>query len=186
MANDYLARFKGSSCSLTNLATMPSTWVSFSVVILLGTILSSSETVRAFAAHQVVNAETPLYVHVHIAKTAGTELNRLLARRYLGVCGNKASSIQQNIIQVTDIPSHKWRYQVIEEFGLHNCALLSLEKSMSKLQGIFNQSGISAVNKIGLVPCRPPIDHFLSMCNHQGINVSALFEGSMVLQRRDV
>ncbi|OUS41644.1 hypothetical protein BE221DRAFT_143014 [Ostreococcus tauri] len=38
-----------------------------------------------------------IFFHVHLAKTAGSTVNRIVARRYYGVCGHKGYSFSQNL-----------------------------------------------------------------------------------------
>ena len=42
------------------------------------------------------------YMHIHIAKTAGSSFNRYMARTYHNVCGNKGSSYNEDMKQLSN------------------------------------------------------------------------------------
>lgn len=123
----------------------------------------------------------PVFGHVHIAKTGGSSLNRVLAREFHGVCGHKGYSYDQPLNDVirsansTRYPEYgpdRVHPAVMRERGFHNCALISLEESWRAwafLPSLFKTSV-----KVMLLPCRNPIDHVLSMCNHKGLPTSIL------------
>ena len=131
----------------------------------------------------------PFIGHLHFQKTAGTSLNRVLARRYHAVCGHKGYSFDQlfdDIDRDPDDPSPYYRkmgfgadrvrIQIMEQRGLHNCALVSHEMPW---QVWINTTKIfGEVVKILLVPYREPVDHFLSICNHYGVKLDDIFSNS--------
>ncbi len=123
------------------------------------------------------------FIHVHIAKTAGSTLNRLLARTHHAVCGIKGYSFTQPWNDGDDTrqdPRYPgWRRDRVhpdrmEDWGFHNCALLSHEVSMRNLTAVLRRPIFQGISKVALVPCREPVDHFLSMCNFQGLNVTQI------------
>jgi hypothetical protein len=78
--------------------------------------------------------------HIHIAKTAGTTMNKRLARRYYGVCGNKYTSCIEPLEHPKDDrapefgygdrrPEHKdWSFDSMAKIGFHDCTLVSHER----------------------------------------------------------
>ena len=59
------------------------------VLLLPAVILPAFHSADVFSVTENTSSERPLLVHLHIAKTAGSSLNRYIARKYLGVCGHK-------------------------------------------------------------------------------------------------
>ncbi|CAL6324623.1 unnamed protein product [Bathycoccus prasinos] len=78
--------------------------------------------------------------HIHIAKTAGTTMNKRLARRYYGICGNKYTSCIEPLEHPKDDrapefgygdqrPEHKdWSFDSMAKIGFHDCTLVSHER----------------------------------------------------------
>jgi len=119
--------------------------------------------------------------HLHMAKTAGSSFNRLLARRYLGVCGHKGYSCDQpieDVVRPMTSSRHKGygrdrvHADVMRERGLHNCALISIEEKWGAWRRVL--LNFSNIYKILIVPCRQPLDHLLSMCNYKKKTASKL------------
>ena len=77
-----------------------------------------------------------VFAHIHIAKTAGSSFNRILARNFFGICGYKGYSFMQPFedifINVKD-PRYPRRHRNkvaqprMFDWGFHNCALISDE-----------------------------------------------------------
>jgi len=128
-----------------------------------------------------------IFGHVHIAKTAGTELNGLLASRYEHVCLNKgysfdyyqhnkrvrsqgkawnASNIQGDSVSKLVRQHNRGRVPVDEiiEQGFEDCDFISHETSPD----FWKQLGTNETSMELHVPCRDPIDHLLSACNYMG------------------
>jgi len=123
-----------------------------------------------------------LYGHVHMAKTAGSFINGALALQNERVCGHKGYSydaFQANKrykLHPTQIDSigksfrNYGRYRVpvaiMEEIGWEDCDYVSNE-----LPWWWWKKFVSwKPTKVELhVPCRDPIDHILSQCNHRRI-----------------
>ena len=133
-----------------------------------------------------------MYGHLHYAKTGGSTINGMLAAKYERVCGHKGYSYdayqfnkgveqqmqQQNVSAIdsssaggNDVIRKSYRKnwnrgrvppRVMDEIGYENCDYISLEDSWSawnRMDDIWNFELH--------VPCRDPIDHLLSQCNHQ-------------------
>jgi hypothetical protein len=134
-----------------------------------------------------------IFFHAHLAKTAGSTLNRLVARRYYGVCGHKGYSFAQKYSDETHgrtdsahpgFGLDRVHPDRMNEWGWHNCALISDEVPWQRLGNIANDTvwymdgpNISSARipqtKL-LVPCRDPVDHILSQCNFVNQNFSKL------------
>lgn len=130
-----------------------------------------------------------IFGHVHMAKTAGTEINGELAAHYERVCGHKGYSydaVQMNKRdeewakahrgQVTvknggpDIISEKYEQYsrgrvpplVMKEIGFEDCDYISMETSWMIWKSV------AKVWPLELhVPCRDPLEHLMSQCNHR-------------------
>jgi len=127
-----------------------------------------------------------IFGHVHMAKTGGTELNGLLASRFERVCGHKGysfdyyqhnkrvrkqnkTSVSRNIggdtLSRVSPTYNRGRVpvNVMQERGYEDCDYISHEVSYSIWRGYGSNSTPMELH----VPCRDPIDHLLSMCNHR-------------------
>jgi len=131
--------------------------------------------------------------HDHLAKTAGSTFNRIVARRYYGVCGHKgytfAQKYKDEIRARTDSAHPGYGLDRVHparmvEWGWHNCALISHEASWKYLGNIANDtvwymdgpnmSSARIPQTKLLVPCRDPVDHLLSQCNYRRLNFTSL------------
>lgn len=110
------------------------------------------------------------YGHVHIAKTGGTSVNGILALTNENVCGHKGYSYDYNLVNKNpgrnDVISRQYPgysrgrvpINVMNEIGYEDCQYISNEvgwKFWTRFPNITLH-----------VPCRPPLDHLLSQCNH--------------------
>ena len=127
------------------------------------------------------NEKREVFFHVHLAKTAGSSLNRVIARRYYGVCGHKGYSFSQTLNGTVRWTLGDAGYnldrvhpQWMSDWGYHNCALISHEIAHSALSKIAQKDFFEDVSKTLIIPCRDPIDHLLSQCNHKGRNFTAI------------
>ena len=118
--------------------------------------------------------------HVHMAKTAGTTLNGQLAAHFERVCGHKgysfdfAHAIQRfTNNQLKDSYSSEWPGysrlrvpdDVMDEIAFEDCDWISIER-----HAIFWNQFASWPFPLELhLPCRDPLDHLMSQCNHKGI-----------------
>jgi len=132
-----------------------------------------------------------IFGHVHMAKTAGTELNGLLASRYERVCGHKGYSFDyyqhnerikaQNktwtptTILGDSVSEKKGNFNrgrvpasLMKQRGYEDCDYVSHEVGYR----FWKSFGTSDIPMELHVPCRDPIDHLLSMCNHNHIQFS--------------
>lgn len=129
-----------------------------------------------------------IFGHVHMAKTAGSEINGLLSVNYERVCGNKGYSsdaLQTNKrfsedgwnmnddIQITYPGYNRARVpmQTMQQRGFDDCDYISLEvRSVKTWASIYTQSPMEMH-----VPCRDPLDHLMSMANYKrlGFNCNA-------------
>jgi len=128
--------------------------------------------------------DTPeIFFHVHLAKTAGSTVNRVVARRYYGVCGHKGYSFPQNLEDTvrerTDARFKGFGLDRVhptrmKSWGFHNCAFISHERGADAFTELVRLDTFQNVTKTGIIPCRKPVDHLLSQCNMRGINVTNL------------
>jgi len=139
------------------------------------------------------STRSTILFHDHLAKTAGSTFNRIVARRYYGVCGHKGYTFAQKYEDEThpNTDSAHPGYGLdrvhparMSKWGWHNCALITHETSWQHLGNIANDTvwymdgpNISSARipqtKL-LVPCRDPVDHMLSQCNHRRLNFTNL------------
>ena len=122
--------------------------------------------------------------HVHIAKTGGTSLNGMLALKANGVCGhkgysrdyaafNQAVSRAQGWLSISDKvttesrsmgltsgPFNRGRipHKIMAKRGYTDCKYISVEANWT----FWRQYPLIELH----VPCRDPIEHLLSQCNH--------------------
>lgn len=133
---------------------------------------------------------TITYGHIHMAKTGGTALNGMLALNYERVCGHKGYSYDYyqhnkrykdkdpaiNFKQIKDsitkiMPGygfHRGRvpFAVMIEMGFEDCDWISFEKEASMWGKLFEVWHTPIELHL---PCRDPLDHLLSQCNHNRI-----------------
>ncbi len=127
-------------------------------------------------------AASPVIGHVHMAKTAGTSVNGLLASRYERVCGNKGYSYDSygaNLrMAASDGNPHKVKdsirtqFQgygrervpppVMDEIGFEDCDYISMESNWPFWRRFEDWPLPLELH----VPCRDPLDHIMSQCNH--------------------
>ena len=130
-----------------------------------------------------------IYGHVHMAKTAGTELNGMLALRYERVCGQKGNSYDavQTNQRARDQGSASTTYaskdsinrvqpgynrgrvppHIMNEIGYEDCDYISQEVNWTfwtspSLLDLWRSFPLELH-----VPCRNRVDHLLSNCNHK-------------------
>ena len=130
-------------------------------------------------------SETVLVGHVHMAKTAGTSLNGLLASRYERVCGHKGYSydsyganlrmaagrkINGRLTAFDSISKiqrgyHRERvpHRVMDEIGFEDCDFISEEQDWRFWRRFEDWPLPLELH----VPCRDPLDHLMSQCNYR-------------------
>ena len=127
--------------------------------------------------------------HIHIAKTAGSTMNKRLARRYYGVCGNKYTSCIEplehpKVDRAPEFgygdrrPEHKdWSFDSMAKIGFHDCTLVSHERDWKawEEQVLPDHNFHANATKVMLLPCRDPLEHFFSQCNYNHHNATKIF-----------
>jgi len=127
-------------------------------------------------------AQRLLIGHVHVAKTGGSTLNGLLANEFEGVCGHKGYSLdiyqaarrlrqgkpQVDSLSLGNEGFHRLRVpqKIMVERGFEDCDYVSNEVDI----GFWHQFAHSARPFELHLPCRDPIDHFLSQVNYYGVS----------------
>jgi hypothetical protein len=122
-----------------------------------------------------------IFGHLHIAKTAGSEINGALSNHFERICGNKGYSydaFQTNVrfhanpagdisYDAHDLVSNQFEGQnrgkvpksVMDEIGFEDCDYISYE---GPWQFWLN---FSMWDMELHIPCRDPIEHLMSQCN---------------------
>jgi len=105
----------------------------------------------------------PLFGHAHMAKTAGSEINTVLASRYERVCGNKASSawVGEQIRRSRKHPSSEIMYISSHKLGYDDCDYISMEDRANRWNSLAATMGPMEIH----IPCRDMVEHVLSQCN---------------------
>ena len=133
-----------------------------------------------------------VYGHLHYAKTAGTTINGVLAAKYERVCGTKGYSydayqfnkrVERRLrkFNVSSLSEEKaggndlvnksfpdWNrgrvpQRIMDEIGYENCDYVSFENP-SMVWNRMNETWNFELH----VPCRDPVAHLRSQCNHKG------------------
>jgi hypothetical protein len=133
-----------------------------------------------------------IYGHLHVAKTAGTEFNGKLASQFERVCGNKGYSydayqfneraansgetlVKKIAAKSEDLISKQFKKgdrgkvpgQIMQEIGFEDCDYISAE-SPWRFWKQFNNEEWPWPSSLELhVPCRDPLKHLMSQCNHR-------------------
>jgi hypothetical protein len=133
-----------------------------------------------------------IYGHLHIAKTAGTEFNGKLASQFERVCGNKGYSydayqfneraansgetlLKKIAVKSDDLIAKQFKKhdrgrvpgKIMQEIGFEDCDYISME-SPWKFWKKFNDKEWPWPSSLELhVPCRDPLRHLMSQCNHK-------------------
>ena len=136
-----------------------------------------------------------IYGHVHMAKTGGSTINGWLAAKYERVCGNKGYSYNAYAANTRAFLAAKkydpnkgsggaWAYNE-NEIGFEDCDYISEEtgagawnaitrKLNTNYHKVQKEKGIENTTNIIMelhIPCRDPIDHLLSMANHNAFSI---------------
>lgn len=133
--------------------------------------------------------ERVIFAHLHMAKTAGTYINAMLAHHYERVCGHKGYSYDAHQanqrhkaagagnVKKTDDSFKKLHrgmnrlrvpFNIMNEIGYEDCDWISLEESWLAWGRwvIDTFKGYNFTVEMH-VPCRDPLKHLMSMTNHQ-------------------
>ena len=133
-----------------------------------------------------------VFGHLHYAKTAGTEINGMLAAKYERVCGHKGYSYDYyqynqriekparyfkrfniNKFMVNDVVAKVYpkgynrgrvHPKLMDEIGYENCDYISLERPWNKWQQTFSDPNKWPSGLELHVPCREPLAHLMSQC----------------------
>lgn len=139
----------------------------------------------------------PVYGHVHVAKTGGTSINGMLANQFERVCGNKGYSYDffrsnrrhktGRIGGAKDFVHDHWKawladrqkvpFPIMNEIGYEDCDWISLEDTW-RVWG--SRHGVTELH----VPCREPVEHLLSMCNHMSRSLDNTSRESLLRSAR--
>eukprot|EP00978_Attheya_sp_CCMP212_P044817 scaffold323596_cov53-Attheya_sp.AAC.3 len=112
-----------------------------------------------------------------MAKTGGTSINGIFANRFERICGDKGYSYDafgNNERAKKDPPGmNKFnrdtvQYNTMNEIGYENCDYLSHEIDWQWWVNNFGNRTFHGIPMELHVPCRDPIDHIMSQCNHKG------------------
>lgn len=124
-----------------------------------------------------------MYGHVHMAKTGGTYLNGFLANKFEKVCGHKGysydayqanerfkkkTSINNNITNL-EYGRDRVQFSTMKQIGFEECDFISTEQTW-KFWLQFNDFHDTPMELH--LPCRDPIDHLMSQCNHRNKSFS--------------
>lgn len=118
-----------------------------------------------------------IFGHVHMARTAGSVINRELAASHEKVCGHKgysfdAAQLNKQPARKDDIiaKSHEDHSrarvppEVMDEIGYEDCDFISLERNWQKWIEIAELWPLELH-----VPCREPLEHLMSQCNFRQV-----------------
>jgi hypothetical protein len=131
-----------------------------------------------------------VYGHVHVTKTAGSTLNGRMAAQFDNVCGHKGYSLDfyqaQAVVEKHIRDDGIWKLEertgdlvdksypkfsrtrvplkVMDEIGYENCDYISLEVPWQRWNERFEDWPFPVELH---VPCRDPLAHLMSRCNHK-------------------
>jgi len=160
------------------------------LIILIYTLFYSGQSKAAFSpirSSEETGSFPTVIFHAHIAKTAGSTISRFLARRYHGICSNKGVSFMQTYEDFnatsTSIFGERGldtfvKKELLQSWGLHNCALISLEVSSQQWLQIASSEPFRNQTTAVMIPCRDPVDHILSQCNFRDRNFTEMITSS--------
>jgi len=121
------------------------------------------------------SSDNIVFFHMHLVKTAGSTLNRYMARKYYGVCGHKGYSSDQPL-HIGDKPREGkdgeiWGPDLVDfgdmdDRGWHNCKLISHESWAELSVSIIKYMQELGFSMHALIPCRDPVSHTISKCSH--------------------
>ncbi|KAG7370200.1 hypothetical protein IV203_027946 [Nitzschia inconspicua] len=167
--------------------------LSTNLMIPSGSVAKNASVVTYWPKHK-----DKIYGLVHMAKTAGTEINGELAARFERICGNKGYSYdayqvnkrhaewKQNhpdkMLTVYSLPdmttsmvekhSRGRVHPVVQkEIGFEDCDYIAIEGSFHFWGPMVENMPDDPPFQFELhVPCRDPVDWLMSMCNYRSRN----------------
>jgi len=122
-----------------------------------------------------------IYGHLHVAKTAGTNLNGNLSMHFERICGHKGYSFDAFTTNERFKMNKKYDSYgkvltgynrgrvppiVMDEIGYHDCDWISSERRWQFWPDHFSNWPLPLELH---VPCRSPLEHLMSQCNFQSI-----------------
>ena len=115
----------------------------------------------------VIHHDSPFgnttYGIIHVAKTGGTSLNGVLARKYERICANKGSSYQKYKWESrARIGSYTKMKEEMDSVGYEDCDVIMVEKPWEFWKERFEDWFFPVELH---VPCRDPLEQIMSMCN---------------------
>ena len=143
-----------------------------------------------------------IFAHLHMAKTAGTTINAMLAHGYERVCGVKGysydahqanqrhnaaggGSVSISKDSFTKLHGGMNRVRVpgdiMNEIGFEDCDWISHEVGAQWWPPLVDTFKGYSLSVEMHVPCRSPLDHLMSMCNFRNtkFNCTANLEGEV-------
>ena len=114
-------------------------------------------------------------------------MNKRLARRYYGVCGNKYTSCIEPLEHERNDHAPEfgmnaswhpeWSFDSMVSKGFHDCTLVSYERNWDDwVKDVLPDHKFHAnATKVMLLPCRNPLEHFFSQCNYNNRNATKIF-----------
>jgi hypothetical protein len=162
----------------------------FLLVFMLSSLLTTEQYESVYKVNDTVAENTGtffrpdvIYGLVHVAKTAGTEINGELANHFEQVCGNKgysydafqlnkrfsgsgAHDVKANLGDLVSkaYSGHnrgKVPAEVMGEIGFEDCDYISMERGWK----LWKQFRVWSMELH--VPCRDPLGHLMSQCNYK-------------------
>mmetsp|Transcript_4167 Transcript_4167/g.9265 ORF Transcript_4167/g.9265 Transcript_4167/m.9265 type:complete len:352 (+) Transcript_4167:91-1146(+) len=137
-----------------------------------------------------------MFGHIHMAKTGGSNVNGILSAKYERVCGNKGYSFNayhENAIRenhpenefikkgktIVEImkgsderanPDAHGMTKEMEKLGFEDCDYVSHEWDWTFWRDHFGSKRFHNVDMELHVPCRDPVEHLMSQCNHDALH----------------
>ena len=150
---------------------------------------TASSTASSMQISNSYQYPSVIYRHIHMAKTGGTSLNGVLANKFERVCGHKGFSydayqanerFKKNPYKMYSTPEtaeleknlppggfynrDRVNPDTIEEIGYEDCDYISNEQPYEYWYQ-FNDFHNTTMELH--LPCRDPVDHLMSQCNHR-------------------
>ncbi len=147
-------------------------------------------TVQSYSS----NKNTPIYGHIHLAKTGGTSLNGMLANTFERICGNKGYSLtafqanerykaeikKERELNLDSSNSRKWTgmdynwfpSRSMDKIGFENCDYISHETNWEFWRKLREINSTKDTPLELHVPCRDPVSHLMSVCNFNSLHLT--------------
>lgn len=150
---------------------------------------SNASTLIVTGADGGYHSPNVIYGHIHMAKTMGTTINGNLSMHYERICGHKGYSYDayntNEMVRSNGFPRGFSRGKVMpsimKEIGYHDCDWISHENSWKDWLQFQNWSIPLELH----VPCRDPVDHLMSQCNHRSMQFDCSKSGNDMIRQID-